>query len=48
MKQNRGQSGFTLVELMIVVAIIGILSTTAFPSFSRTVKRSRTVRDEIE
>jgi hypothetical protein len=31
------------VELMIVVGIIGILATVAIPSFSRYVRRSRTV-----
>ncbi len=35
--------GFTLVELMIVVAVIGILAAIAIPSFSRYVKKSRTV-----
>lgn len=38
---NRRRFGFTLIELMIVMAVIAVLMSIALPIYSRTIQRSK-------
>ena len=40
MKNNK-KKGFTIVELVIVIAVIGILSAVLIPTFSNVTKNAR-------
>lgn len=41
MNNNRNNAGFTLIEAMITIAVLGILLSIAIPSFSKMIERNR-------
>ena len=48
MKNKRTLQGFTLIELMITVAILGIISAIAVPSYMTYVKKSKRTEAKTE
>jgi len=47
-RKGRSPRGFTLIELMIVVAIIGMLSSVAVPAFLRNAQKARSTEALIQ
>ncbi len=48
MKKLQVSLGFTLVEMMVTVAIVGILAAIAYPSYMDTVRRSNRAEAKTE
>jgi type IV pilus assembly protein PilA len=44
---RKSTDGFTLIELMIVVAILGILAAVAIPAFMKYIRRSKTTEASL-
>ena len=42
MKQAHSSRGFTLIELMIVIAILGVIASVAIPNFLKYIMRAKT------
>jgi len=45
---NKKKKGFTIVELVVVIAVIGILSAILIPTFSGLIRRSQEQGQQLE
>lgn len=48
MKTRKNKKGFTIVELVIVIGVIGILSAILIPTFVNLTNKANTVREQEE